>query len=48
MSSASLDASSLLWDAWQQGQALAYLPPAQRPATRAQGYAVRAMPAGRG
>ena len=48
MSSASLDASRLLWNAWQQGQALAHLPQAQRPLTRAQGYAVQAALAAHG
>ncbi|MEO8628406.1 MAG: fumarylacetoacetate hydrolase family protein [Betaproteobacteria bacterium] len=36
-------ASELLWNAWQRGHTLDALPSAQRPATRAEGYAIQAL-----
>ncbi|RZL62823.1 MAG: hydratase [Variovorax sp.] len=37
------DASNLFWRAWQSGTTLDALPPACRPRTRAEGYAVQAL-----
>jgi len=36
-------ASDLLWTAWREGRRLSALPPALRPATRAEGYAIQAL-----
>ncbi|RZI97163.1 MAG: hydratase [Variovorax sp.] len=37
------EAADLFWSAWQHGAALEALPPACRPQTRAEGYAVQAL-----
>ncbi len=41
------EAANAFWSAWQLGAAIDHLPPADRPATRAEGYAVQALLEGR-
>jgi len=38
-----VEASDLLFDLWMQGQRIAELPPALRPATRAEGYKIQSL-----